>query len=134
MSDSGCIATTTRPIIINEAFNCFIPDAFTPNNDLYNDHFLPIVRSVREYQLSIYDRSGKRVFETNKCFDVALLEDEADYARKYNDCMQNGCDEAWDGTINGNYSTHGVYTYSIEIIDHNRKERAYQGMINLIRY
>ena len=122
-----------QPIIIHDAFNCFTPDAFTPNNDLYNDHFIPIVRSIQDYQLSIYDRSGNRVFETNKYLDVAIL--GKDYSKRYNDCIVYGCDEAWDGTINdaGEYGEIGAYVYSIEIIDHNGKDRSYQGIIKLIR-
>ncbi|MAO34282.1 MAG: hypothetical protein CMD03_05950 [Flavobacteriales bacterium] len=134
VSDSGCTAEITQPIIISDKFSYFIPDAFTPNNDLYNDHFMPVVRSIKEYKLSVYDRSGNRVFETDKYLDAALLS-EQDYNSKYNDCMVSGCDEAWDGTINnsGEYGVAGTYVYSIEIIDQGGKKRSYQGIINLIR-
>ena len=110
-------------IIISDKFSYFIPDAFTPNNDLYNDHFMPVLRSIKEYKLSVYDRSGNRVFETDKYLDAALLS-EQDYNSKYNDCMVSGCDEAWDGTINnsGEYGVAGTYVYSIEIIDQGGKK------------
>ena len=133
ISDSGCIADITHSIIINDVFNYFMPDAFTPNNDLYNDHVMPVVSSIKEYLFSIYDRSGNKVFETTKYLDAAILS-EQDYNAQYNECMVSGCDEAWDGTINnGEYGTAGTYIYSIEIIDQSGKERSFQGMINLIR-
>jgi len=46
-----------------------------------------------------------------------------------------GCNEAWDGKINNGseYATAGHYVYSIVITDYNGKERAYEGVISLIR-
>ncbi|MFT4903025.1 MAG: hypothetical protein ACI84S_000730 [Thalassomonas sp.] len=120
ISDSGCVNAITQTIFINEAFSCFIPSSFTPNNDLFNDHFLPITRGVKEYKLSIYNRLGNRVFETSKFTDTY--------------CMF-GCDEAWDGKANNSdeYVIAGLYTYSINIIDFNGKERSFQGTITVIR-
>jgi gliding motility-associated-like protein len=120
ISDSGCVSSITQSIFINEAFSCFIPSGFTPNNDLYNDHFLPITRGVTDYKLSIYDRLGSRVFETNKYTDMY--------------CMY-GCDQAWDGKINNSseYAPTGNYVYNIVIIDFNGKERVFDGTVNLIR-
>jgi gliding motility-associated-like protein len=120
ISDSGCVSSVTQSIFINEAFSCFIPTGFTPNNDLYNDHFLPVTRGVTDYKLSIYDRFGSRVFETNKYTDTY--------------CMY-GCDQAWDGKINNGseYAPTGNYVYNIVIIDFNGKERVFDGTVNLIR-
>jgi hypothetical protein len=120
ISDSGCVSSITQTIFINESFSCFIPTSFTPNNDLFNDYFLPITRGVKEYKLSVYDRLGASVFETNKFTD------------QY--CM-NGCEQAWDGKVNNSteYATAGNYVYSIVIIDFNGKERFLDGTIILIR-
>ena len=111
MTDSGCTITAYHTIIIDQAFKIYIPNAFTPNNDLDNDYFLPIVDGVQEYDLSIYDRFGERVFITEQT------------------------NEAWDGKVNNGteYATAGHYVYNIVIIDFNGKERTYQGTINLIR-
>ena len=120
ISDSGCVSSVTQSIFINEAFSCFIPTGFTPNNDLYNDHFLPITRGVNDYKLSIYDRFGSRVFETNKYTDTYCI---------------YGCDQAWDGKINNGseYAPSGHYVYNIVIIDFNGKERAFEGTVTLNR-
>ena len=111
MTDSGCAITAYQTIIINQAFIIHIPNAFTPNNDLYNDYFLPIVDGVKEYDFRIYDRLGKRVFMTDKT------------------------DVSWDGKVENStkYATAGNYVYNIVIIDFNGKERVHQGSLMLIR-
>jgi len=120
ISDSGCINSTTQTVIIHEAFSCFIPDAFSPNNDLNNDYFVPIVNGVNKLKLEIYDRQGNRMFSTDK------------FSNNY--CMF-GCEEAWNGKINNSeeYATIGVYVYKIEIIDYSGKERNFEGEIKLMR-
>ena len=120
VSDSGCTNIAYQTIIISPTFTMYVPNAFTPNNDLDNDYFLPIVDGVQEYELSIYDRLGKRVFRTDK------------YTNEY---CTTGCDEAWDGKINGSsdFCTIGVYVYHIIVTDVNGKLRNYEGTVTLIR-
>ncbi len=43
----------------------FFPNAFTPNDDGLNDTYLPIGNSVVDFQLTIFNRWGQIVFETN---------------------------------------------------------------------
>jgi len=111
MTDSGCTVTAYYTIIIDQAFKIYIPNAFTPNNDLDNDYFLPVVDGVEEYDLRIYDRFGQRVFMTEQT------------------------NEAWDGKINNGteYATVGHYAYNIIVIDFNGKKRTFQGTLTLIR-
>ena len=120
VSDSGCTNIAYQTIIISPTFTMYVPNAFTPNNDLDNDYFLPIVNGVQEYELSIYDRLGKRVFRTDK------------YTNEY---CTTGCNEAWDGKINGSsdYGTIGVYVYHIIVTDVNGKLRNYEGTVTLVR-
>jgi gliding motility-associated-like protein len=120
VSDSGCTNTAYQTIIINPTFTIYIPNAFTPNNDLDNDYFLPIVDGVKEYELSIYDRQGQRVFRTEE------------YTNEY---CNIGCKAAWDGKINNSsdFGTIGVYVYHIVITDINGKLKSYEGALTLIR-
>jgi gliding motility-associated-like protein len=118
-SDSGCVSTAYQTIIIDPDFLVYIPEGFTPNNDLKNDYYQPIVSGVLSYEFSIYNRYGQRVFKTN------------DYSNFY---CNNGCSSAWDGLINnGDYAAVGNYTYHMIVYDLNGKERTFQGNISLMR-
>ena len=110
-SDSGCIDVAWQTIIISPTFTVYIPNAFTPNNDLDNDFFLPIVDGVAEYEFSVYDRFGNRIFNTEKT------------------------NVAWDGKINNSsdYVISGAYIYALILTDINGKLRTYEGTITLIR-
>lgn len=125
ISNPGCSYTDT---IVVEAANCddckvFVPNAFTPNDDGFNDEFVvyaeqpPIASErrcqFRKYRISIFDRWGQKVFE-------------ADDPRV-----------SWKGTGNdGKECTSGVYTYTIEyefFVLRESTTLSKRGTINLIR-
>lgn len=80
----------------NQSTSCplYVPKAFTPNGDDLNETFL-IRQSetcpVEFYQITIFDRWGQVVFESNS--------------------LQEG--DAWNGQVNGNSARAGVYMYKI---------------------
>ena len=110
-SDSGCTAIARQTIIISPAFTIYVPTAFTPNNDLNNDVFLPVVDGATEYEFNIYDRDGKRIFTTSQT------------------------NIGWDGKVNneGKSLPSGVYIYSLVLTDINGKIKTYEGSVALIR-
>ena len=123
-SDSGCTNIAWQTITISPAFNIYIPNAFTPNNDLKNDYFLPIVDGVSQYELNIYDRFGNVVFTSNE------------FSNNYFGCItDDNCSAAWDGKINNgsDFATKGTYVYSLVITDFNGKLRTYEGTVMLVR-
>ncbi len=68
-AENDCGSTTDSVQVIYEdcVRHCtlFFPEAFTPNNDGQNDAFTPITNcQVSDYRLSIFDRWGKKIFET----------------------------------------------------------------------
>ena len=77
----------------------------------FNDLFLPIVSGITEYEFSIYDRAGKRIFQTNKT------------------------NVGWQGKADnsGDFLPAGAYIYSLIITDFNGKLRTYEGSVRLIR-
>lgn len=118
-SSLGCENTAYQTIIISPVFKIYIPDAFTPNQDLRNEHFMPIVEGVEEFEMTIYSRQGEELFNTN------------DYSNEY--CI-DGCSEAWDGKANnGEYADIGVYIYHIIVTDINGKTENIEGYFTLIR-
>jgi len=108
-SDKGCPATQVQKVIIDKAFIFYIPNSFTPDNDMVNDKFLPYVDGVKEYDFYIYSRHGQEIFHTSNV------------------------NEGWDGYIVDQYALPGKYSYVIYIIDLHGKERIYQGDISLFR-
>jgi gliding motility-associated-like protein len=72
---------TIYKVKVTDAFGCFgsdamlvkddckskwlIPNAFSPNGDMINDTYLPVLVNVEDYSLAIYNTWGERVFYTN---------------------------------------------------------------------
>jgi gliding motility-associated-like protein len=89
----------------------YFPSAFTPNQDGRNDVFNMLGGgSLAEYQLMVYDRWGKKIFETR---DIK---------------------KGWTGNANGKIQPAGVYIWSCRY----KKERSsgtvtMKGSITLIR-
>jgi gliding motility-associated-like protein len=61
-----CTDTLDTDVIVYQDFSLFMPNAFTPNGDGLNDEFGPVgqMHSIEKYQLTIYDRWGSKVFES----------------------------------------------------------------------
>lgn len=85
---NGCSETYSQLLVKSELAEIFVPNAFTPNGDGEND-VLYVRGDIDELTLSIYDRWGEKVFETN---EQAL---------------------GWDGTHNGKLVDPGVFVYHL---------------------
>ena len=111
--DAGCEDTYTLPVPVVDNHVMYVPNSFTPNKDMKNDVFKPVVACIdkNRYYFVIYDRSGSIVFATNDP------------------------DTGWDGTIKGKECPVGVYTYFISYYRYNnlKQELIKTGTINLIR-
>lgn len=64
MNDAGCRDVSSTEICVEDRYLLFMPNAFTPNGDGFNDVLLPItsVRDPLDYRLDLFDRWGARVF------------------------------------------------------------------------
>ena len=80
-------------IVIQEedcALLVHVPNAFTPNNDGYNDVFVPVLNGIpMEYEFVIFDRWGSPVFESEEP------------------------GKAWDGSIDGSLVQDGVFAWKL---------------------
>ena len=105
---------------MNKSFSIYIPDAFSPNNDLKNDHYMPIVDGTKSFEFSIYNRFGQKVFSS----DIPC-----------NFYCFSGCESAWNGKFENSdeYAPAGHYAYSIIAKDINGKKYTYEGTLTLIR-
>ncbi len=67
MNDEGCNDIVCDSVQILDVFSVYVPNAFTPNGDGFNDEFLPVVNGIvsDSYELYIFDRWGHIIFESN---------------------------------------------------------------------
>jgi gliding motility-associated-like protein len=87
-----------------------VPNVFTPNNDLLNDFFKPVLSfTPLDYHLIISDRPGNILFETR------------DFRAE------------WDGFQNGNPQPQGVCLWFLKVTTPSGKSISKTGTITIIR-
>ncbi len=86
--ENGCIGIDSVWVWVDLDFD--VPNAFTPNEDGLNDFFLIHSDLLLDFEISIYNRWGQMVFQTN---DIRI---------------------GWDGEVNGFPQEIGTYLYSIK--------------------
>ena len=106
---SGCSTDLPVTVTVEKADNLFVPDAFSPNGDGYNDFLYLRGNNLRAVKFSVFDRWGTRVFETTDP------------------------DKGWDGTYKSKKAAAGVYTYVAEIIFVGGMPVTVTGKTSLIR-
>lgn len=109
ISDQGCIDTATVIIYWEDELVFYIPNAFTPDGDEFNNTFQPVFTSGFDpysFNMIIINRWGEIIFETN---DV---------------------NKGWDGTYNGKMVQDGTYTWTLTFKSpKNDKKYEYQGHV-----
>jgi len=107
----GCIDSTSAEINVNTNFTFYIPSSFTPDGDGLNDVFNAFGTNILEFEMYIFDRWGKLLFETQ---DHNLY---------------------WDGKPKNSdkICPQDVYVYKIYITDFRYKVHKYYGTVTLLR-
>lgn len=107
----GCSDSITKPIKIDPEYALYIPNAFTPDGNEFNQTWNVQAIGIREYgfNLLIFDRWGEVVWESK---DPEI---------------------GWDGTFKGRSMPIGTYVYKIELTNLRNETKTYDGHINLIR-
>ncbi len=105
----GCQDTSQQSVNVFDEFLFIIPNIFTPNGDLINDEFAVRACGVYEYEISIFNRYGYNVFNSESM------------------------NINWDGRINGNLAPDGIYYYKIRIKDFRGEYLNYTGNLTLVR-
>jgi gliding motility-associated-like protein len=93
-----------------EQDSVILPNIFTPNSDNINDLYDVGLKSVRQFNLQIYNRWGAEVFSSG------------------------GSSVMWDGTSNGRYCPDGVYFVVLEHGYCSDQTYTTTGFVHLIRY
>ena len=108
-----CFDTAYAIIELIESLIFYVPNAFTPDGDNYNEYFKPVFYSgfdPYDFTMLIFNRWGEIVWESHN-YDVG-----------------------WNGTYNGNVVSDGVYTWKIEVKTNRTDERkSYVGHVSTIR-
>jgi len=117
---SGCSVTATGTVKVapkgKEAFQVFVPTAFSPDGDGINDRLYvfggPEVEMIEIFQ--VFDRWGNLVYERNHF----LPNDES---------------TGWDGKINGSLLSANVYAWLAKINYKNGKKTVLSGHVSLVK-
>ncbi len=116
VSEEGCEASASVLVVTDEREPVYIPNAFSPNGDGYNDVFevyLPQGSESQLLSLQIFDRWGESVF---------LWEGEGSSGLK-----------GWNGTFRGQPVQAGVYVYVLQLRDREGRTRIFSGDFVLVR-
>ncbi len=105
----GCRDTVIKSIKVDPDFLVFVPNVFSPNTDGLNEQFIPVMRAVKQYQLSIYDRWGELLFSTT------------DFRK------------GWDGTYKDQDCKSDVYVWVINLSALNGQSKILKGHVTLYR-
>lgn len=107
---NGCTAMDTVIVYVTmECEEVFVPSAFSPNNDGFNDFLYVRNPCVRDMEFSIYNRWGQKVFFT----DVITV--------------------GWDGNFNGKPVDPAVFFYTLKINFITGTSRSMDGNVTLVR-
>lgn len=119
-SRGACVYKDSIQVIVIKSF-IEVPNAFSPNNDGYNDEFRVAYSSLKTYKCVVYNRWGNVVFTSTDP------------------------NKGWDGKIHGKEAAEGTYYYIINAIgtdieeDKSSKNKGKQkkysksGAVNLFR-
>ena len=95
----GCIDSITISIHIFREFYIYIPNAFIPNGDRFNEVFSGSFVGVKEISIDIFNRWGERVYHSK---DLNFV---------------------WDGTYRGKRVQNGTYVWKLTYIPEDQYDR-----------
>jgi gliding motility-associated-like protein len=110
VDQNGCEDEYHKGFLNYPENNVFIPNAFSPNNDLHNPIFNIVgVAFASQFLMEIYDRWGNKMFETKDLH------------------------QGWDGTYQGETVPPGVYVYKIQFMNLQNKFVREKGTVTLTK-
>lgn len=99
----------SNSVIIESRPNLYFPNAFTPDGDGLNDIFIPVGANVTTYEITIFNRWGEIIFQSNNL------------------------DSGWDGIYQGRKSPPGAYTYKVQFGNDESEKTTQSGSFVLLR-
>jgi trimeric autotransporter adhesin len=112
-NSDGCMDTVSRTVHVKEDLIYYVPNAFSPDGDEFNNVFKPIFTSgfdLYSYHLQIFNRWGELIFES------------LNY------------EEGWDGTYHNERLLDGTYIWKIKIKNKSTdKKMEIDGHVSLLK-
>jgi gliding motility-associated-like protein len=108
----GCSYSITKTIYVGDSYEIVIPNAFTPNNDGYNDTFRPIYYGFKYLKMQIFDTWGN------------LIYNEESTSNELN---------GWKGRISGKDGENGNYFYQVSGNTQTDEKFSQNGTFTLIK-
>lgn len=112
INSDGCDDLYCTTLLVKDDIAVFVPNAFTPNGDEYNQLFRAYVNGIDIYDFDFYifNRWGELIWENHNP------------------------DMGWDGTYNGKIVQDGTYTWKMTIKDPQIDDRkTYVGHVSVLR-
>ena len=114
--EMGCTAEDEVVIFVNKVRPIFIPNAFSPNGDGFNDFFTafggPAARQIKE--MRVFNRWGALVYEAT---EIPLSEPTL----------------GWDGTFKGRELSPDVFAYYMVVEFIDSEEILYEGDVTIVK-
>ncbi|MCF2499912.1 T9SS type B sorting domain-containing protein [Dyadobacter chenhuakuii] len=108
-STQGGFESLSNVVNYKRSAGVFVPQAFSPNGDGYNDVLEAKSNQLQSFNFSVMNRWGQVVFHSN---DIA---------------------SGWDGTINGANAPEGSYVYKMTFVDDINQTVEKSGTFMLLR-
>ena len=108
----GCSYSITKTIYIGDSFEIVIPNAFTPNNDGYNDNFRAVYYGFKYLKMQIFDTWGTLIYSEESRTDELI---------------------GWSGRIGSKDGENGNYFYQVSGNSFTDVKFAKNGSFTLIR-
>ncbi|MDP2388424.1 MAG: PKD domain-containing protein [Bacteroidota bacterium] len=112
-NNNGCIDIIEKPLVVNDIYTFYAPNAFSPNSDNTNETFLPLGTgwNKKTFKMNIFDRWGNMIFTTDDP------------------------DKGWDGKANNGNDIAQIDTYvwKVNLSDIFGQKHSYYGRISIIK-
>lgn len=106
---NNCADTTCKNILVENEWTLYIPNTFTPNGDKTNDLFQAYGTNIKSFNLKVYDRWGKLLFEA------------LDFESK------------WDGTYKNEIIKNDIYVWKALVTDYKSKQYQLTGHVQVLK-
>ncbi|TAL60842.1 MAG: hypothetical protein EPN85_06375 [Bacteroidetes bacterium] len=131
----GCWDTVCKVVELIPEFTFYIPNTFTPNQDINNEVFFGKGRGIKEYNIWLFDRWGNQLWDCHK-------EDKnTNWDNQGQDGLSSYC--KWDGVVvSGGLDMSGssrqlaqedVYVWKVRLTDIFDRRHTYVGHVNIVR-